>query len=366
MRTLLAAVFAAALGTTGYADDPKPNPRAEKYAELQKAMRAEQDAAIKVYDAAEGAKAKDAAIEKFTAIGSAYALKFYKLAEEDPKDDVGYDAALEAFRLGKPNTAQKAVDLFLSVHLDNPKVKNVLQLFASNAEAGHAALRMISEKAKDNDTKGQATYYLGEGLLNAADYPSTGKPLKAEAREAKFREAEGILYKAAKEFGEVKVNRSTVAKEVDGQIYFLQNLTVGKTMPAAESQDLEGKKVKVSDYRGKVVVLDIWATWCGPCKAMIPHEREMTGKLKDKPFNLISLSVDDKKETLTKFLDTEAMPWTHWWNGGAKGGAAEAYKVKFFPTIYVLDTKGVIRHKHLRGDDLEKAVEKLLAESSGE
>jgi thiol-disulfide isomerase/thioredoxin len=150
---------------------------------------------------------------------------------------------------------------------------------------------------------------------------------------------------------------------VKDRLFFLNHLTVGKTLPDEAAEDLAGKPVKISDYRGKVVVLDVWATWCLPCRAMIPYERDMVKTLKDKPFALISLSADAKKETLTKFLDDEPMPWTHWWNGGATGGPVDAYRVRTFPGVFVLDGKGVIRFKHLRGPELEKAVEKLLAEA---
>ena len=96
---------------------------------------------------------------------------------------------------------------------------------------------------------------------------------------------------------------------------------------------------------------------------MIPHEREMVERLKDKPFALISVSADDEKKTLTDFLEKEKMPWTHWWNG-AEGGILEDWDVQYFPTIYVIDAKGIIRHKDLRGEKLEEAVNELLKEAS--
>ncbi len=136
---------------------------------------------------------------------------------------------------------------------------------------------------------------------------------------------------------------------------------VGKPAPEVISKDLDDKEVKLSSFKGKVVVLDIWATWCGPCKAMIPRERELVKKLKDKPFVLVSISADAKKETLTDFIKKTPMPWTHLWNG-AKGGILQDWNVKYFPSTYILDDKGVIRYKDLRDKKMEDAVQKLLKE----
>jgi thiol-disulfide isomerase/thioredoxin len=141
------------------------------------------------------------------------------------------------------------------------------------------------------------------------------------------------------------------------------DLSVGAQAPEVVSQDLDGKKVKLSDLKGKVVVLDIWATWCGPCKGMIPHTKTLVEKMKDKPFVFVSVSADAQKETLATFLKSTSMPWTHWWAG--TGGIVKDWEVEAFPTIYVIDTKGVIREKIVGANNaaVEKAVEKLVKEA---
>ena len=94
---------------------------------------------------------------------------------------------------------------------------------------------------------------------------------------------------------------------------------------------------------------------------MIPHHVEMSERLKDKPFALLSVSCDRDKETLETFLKETAMPWDHWWVA-PDSEFKKALNISSFPTIYVLDGNGVIRHKNIKDEPLEEAVEALLAE----
>src|SRR5262249_19531268 len=152
-----------------------------------------------------------------------------------------------------------------------------------------------------------------------------------------------------------------ISEAAQKKIFFINNLTVGKQAPDFQCELLDGNKAKLSDFRGNIVVLDVWAIWCGPCRAMIPHERELVEKLKGKPFKLVSVSADDTKEAVTKFLEKESMPWVQMWSGGM-GGFLDQYQIGSYPTIYVLDAKGTIRFKHVRNEELAQAVERLLDE----
>jgi hypothetical protein len=94
---------------------------------------------------------------------------------------------------------------------------------------------------------------------------------------------------------------------------------------------------------------------------MYPHERSLVEKLKDKPFALLGVN-SDPKDRLRAAMESEHITWRSWWDGGSPGGPiAQRWNVHGWPTIYVIDKRGVIRHKNYRGD-LEQVVQPLLDE----
>jgi peroxiredoxin len=316
--------------------------RAQQFKEQRAAARA----AVEAYQEAKTEKEQKAAIEKY----QHHVAKVMKLIEADPKDDLAFQMLLwelQATQLQEP----KVFDLLAEHHVKNPAMVNVCRTLS--AMPSPEAAKLLQKVLADNpekSAKGCACY----ALAQLADSEANGSD------PSKTAEAEKLYQRVIDEFADVKSGRdgSTLGELAKAE----SKLLIGKTAPDIQSENLEGEKVQLKDYRGKVVVLDIWATWCPPCRAMIPHERDMVKKLKDKPFALVSISFDQKKDTLKKFLKEESMPWTHWWNG-PEGGIAKEYNIQHFPTVYVLDAKGVIRYKEIRGEKLEEAIEKLLAEA---
>ena len=103
---------------------------------------------------------------------------------------------------------------------------------------------------------------------------------------------------------------------------------------------------------------------------MYPHERSLVKRLANKPFALIGVNSDRDKAKLKPRMKEENITWRSFWNGprGTSGPISKAWNVRSWPTIYVLDHKGVIRYKNVRGEKMDEAVDALLAEmeSSGE
>ena len=89
----------------------------------------------------------------------------------------------------------------------------------------------------------------------------------------------------------------------------LLNLAVGQAGSEIEGVDLSGKPLKLSDYKGKVVMLVFWGTWCGPCMAEVPHERELVERYKYKPFAMLGVDCEPDKETARAVIEAQKMTW---------------------------------------------------------
>lgn len=96
---------------------------------------------------------------------------------------------------------------------------------------------------------------------------------------------------------------------------------------------------------------------------MYPHERSLVKRLEGKPFALIGVNSDDSKAEVKAAIAREKITWRSFWNGGGTSGPiSSAWRVSSWPTIYVIDERGVIRHKNVRGEAMDKAVDALLKE----
>jgi thiol-disulfide isomerase/thioredoxin len=143
-----------------------------------------------------------------------------------------------------------------------------------------------------------------------------------------------------------KLDSGTLADRARPALKELRALSVGRVAPEIDGPDIDGHRFKLSDFRGRVVILTFSGTWCGPCEAMYPHQREIVSRLKGRPFALLSVMTDAEAGPIRKEIESGVITWRCWWErGGTEGAIPTAWNVHGFPTVYVLDQKGVIRLK---------------------
>jgi peroxiredoxin len=140
---------------------------------------------------------------------------------------------------------------------------------------------------------------------------------------------------------------------------------IGKVAPEIAGKDFDGVEFKLSDYRGKVVVLYFSGDWCGPCRGEYPYQRLMMELYKDQPFAILSVN-SDTLDVAKKAKIEKNLTYRSWWDGDqketTKGPIATAWNVTGWPTIYLLDYKGTIRFVNLRSEDVLKGVKQLMRE----
>ena len=161
----------------------------------------------------------------------------------------------------------------------------------------------------------------------------------------------------AKQAGEVLPQ----IEKVDGMKTIQRSLVVGGAFPDFQEKDLDGKPLSISRFKGKVLLVDFWATWCGPCRVELPNVIATYQKHHKKGFEILGISLDQDEQAMKKFLASNKMTWPQYFDGlGWKNKLAARYGVNSIPATYLLDAQGKIIARDLRGDDLEKAVAAAL------
>ena len=136
---------------------------------------------------------------------------------------------------------------------------------------------------------------------------------------------------------------------------------IGKPALDFQVTNLKGEEFSLQQYRGQVVLLDFWATWCPPCIAEIPNVKKTYEKYKDQKFQIIGISLDRSMEPLASYIEKEELGWLHYWDKSRQ--VSTMYKVQGIPSTFLIDGEGVIRKTNLRGHALEHAVADLVKEN---
>ncbi len=167
-------------------------------------------------------------------------------------------------------------------------------------------------------------------------------------------------------------NTVTETKNVDSppliKIDVVEGLNLGNKAPEFSQEGVSGKQITLNSLRGKVVLIDFWASWCGPCRQENPavvaayKKYHLQNFKSGNGFEILSVSLDQNKDAWIKAIEKDGLTWTNHvcdylgWNNAV----AQRYGVRGIPTNYLINGDGVIIGKALRGEDLEKALEAYI------
>jgi thiol-disulfide isomerase/thioredoxin len=158
-----------------------------------------------------------------------------------------------------------------------------------------------------------------------------------------------------------EMQNTAYGQHVKAYIELNKDIKVGDMFVDFRQEDLNGQPIKLSAYQGKVVLLDFWASWCGPCRIDNPRLVKIYQDYHDKGFEILGVALDTRKEHLAKAVSQDQLPWTNVSDYlGDKNRVALTYGISAIPDNFLIDQNGKIIAKGLRGDKLAAKLKELL------
>ena len=339
---------------------------------------------------AEKKKALDRYFETVAGLGRR-AVAVVKKRPDAPEAVEALNWARKVGTEGNAELASVVYDLVAEHYLDSDAILPLCRTARGDAVKSpqvQTCLRAAVERSKNPKVRALRCLSLGrcyQELASAAR--DLNDPVRCESREGSLdrfgpvvtrrlrsldpeklaREAEACFDRTIEEFGDQRPMGTffpPLGERAEGMLILLRRLGIGRTASEIEGEDIDGKPMRPSDYRGKVVVVSFWATWCIPCMEQVPHEKALVERMKGRPFDLNGVNGDDDREQAKAFSAREGVNWRSFWPGGSKQGIPLEWGISLWPTFYVIDANGVIRENESHDSKtLDKAIESLVAEA---
>jgi acetyl esterase/lipase len=242
-----------------------------------------------------------------------------------------------------PAVFREAADLLADRYADSPDIHHFCEAMAGVTGSPPWAvqyerhLRAILDANRDRAVRCAARYALASVVLAAG--------------EDRQGEAEALFEQFCAEFdGTHAYHYRSIEQEflftARMQLKELQFHAVGKPAPEIDGLDLEDRPLKLSEYRGRVVLLSFWGTWCFPCMKLVPHERELAAAYQGQPFDIVGVNCADEAEKARAAAARAGMTWRSFRDqAGDRPAITKDWKILGFPTLYLIDHHGTIRKR---------------------
>jgi S1-C subfamily serine protease/peroxiredoxin len=300
-----------------------------------------------------------------------YREQFLQLAKQDPRGWPGvqalaYTAQFCSGEAGAPTLAEVCA-LALEHHRDRRHLTAIVRTIAETpTDAAREFCRKVRQESPHDDVRVIAAVNLGANLLRWLQAPDS---IKLEAIQQARAELNKIVDSLEKD---VPPNNSKLSAETRRELAValrtqLDAIPLGTKAREIEGIDIEGQRFKLSEYQGKVVLLDFFVDWCPYCRAMYAGERAMVEKLKDRPFALLGVHCENQQE-LDELVKNKVVTWRCWADGNG-GPIAQQWGVGSYPVMILLDHQGTVRwisNGVPEEQTIAKYVEQLLAEAGGQ
>ncbi len=292
-----------------------------------------------------------------------------RVLEADPSDEAAFRAIEVMLRVKRPRPENidqwsetsaaeihtRMAQLLLEHHLNRSGFKDTARfVYLGGLQSQAGFWERVYAGSANHETRGLAAVNSMRINADLSNEPYLSRQRRQALRESARQQATLIASSYA--------NVEGVKQQADSIMQALYS-SVDTVLPDLEAVDLGGEKDALGNYRGRVVLLDFWATWCGWCTSahpgMVQLKREMTGR----PFEIIAISVDDEVGVVRDYSRKQAMPWINW-HVGPKAEVLEEWSVRGFPTYLLVNTNGVVAMRTHRLDSTAKQLIRALVVSA--
>jgi thiol-disulfide isomerase/thioredoxin len=284
-----------------------------------------------------------------------------------------YTFALDNFRKADKQDGGHCVQC----EIDGLKAAREIQDFKAEREEATALLQNVTQPAD----KAQAHFLLGgvclaEGILQKHDKALQSADsefqaaLEIQPGKSDCLYQDGVALAHLKEDGAARERFQQFLKAVPPndldyaraqRFAEFPELARARVAPNFRVHTLDGKTVTLESLAGKVVLIDFWATWCGPCREALPHVRDLARRFAGQPFVVVSVSLDQDDARWKEFVAKNDMTWPQYRDGRFDGDVARAFAVTAIPATFTIDADGVLQDQHVGDADIEGKIKKLIA-----